>query len=92
MIKLNPDVALERETETIHQNRAICISLKRGGVKVWLKGKREFFTLPYDSLLREARRRDESICIPARKVSDSKLEKAKAAIEANRPKAPYIGL
>ena len=85
MIKLNPEVTLERETPVVHQNRNICVGLKQGSVKVWLKGKREFFTLPYDELLRAAQREDQRGFIRARKVSDAKLEKARTAIADNLP-------
>ncbi len=86
MLKLTEAESLiERETADIRQQRPICVALLKSGVKVWLKGRREFFVVDYQTLYRDAMRGDGRINIPARNVSDSKLEKARTAIANNLP-------
>lgn len=86
MIKLTEaESVISRETPDVVQGRPVCVELLKSGIKVWLKGRHEFFVLDYRLLYREALRYDARVSIPPRNVSDAKLEKAKAAIEANRP-------
>jgi hypothetical protein len=53
--------AIERETTFIHKTRPICVSLLPNGVKVWLKGKRDFYVVPYDTLFIDGERGSVSI-------------------------------
>jgi len=74
MIKISERSAFTpTETGYIHKGRNVCFEPLQGGIKFWLKGKREFFTVPYDELYRDAER--GSVKIPARKVSDAQLAK-----------------
>lgn len=74
MMKLtDTDARIARETAYVLHNRPVCIELLNGGIKVWLKGKREAYTVPYDQLFTDGQR--GSVKIPARHVSDAKLAK-----------------
>lgn len=84
MIRIEETV-IERETSFVRQSRNICIAVQRSGIKVWLKGKREFFVLPYDQLFIDAMRNDQRVCIPPRRVSDASVKKAVASIMENLP-------
>lgn len=78
------DAEIERETAFIHKTRPICVALKQSGVKVWLKGTREGYVVPYDELFRDAQQ--GSVKIPARHVSDAKLAKiAQKRLDTQRP-------
>ena len=65
---------IERETPAIHRTRPICIALMRGGVKVWLKGKRDSYTIPYEQLFIDGER--GSVSIAGRKMTAAKLVEA----------------
>lgn len=81
MIKLtDAESRIARETAYVLHNRPVCIELLNGGIKVWLKGKREAYTVPYDQLFTDGQR--GSVKIPARHVSDAKLAKIVAKREA----------
>ncbi len=45
----------------------------RAGVKVWLKGKRDSYILPYEQLFTDGER--GSVSIPARRVTQAQLAK-----------------
>jgi hypothetical protein len=76
---------IERETDFVQFGRPICVALLRSGVKVWPKGKRESFTVPYDALYRYAKQ--GSVSIPARSVTDAALARfAKAAEKRSHDK------
>ncbi len=80
MIKITFETSgvIERETESIYRTRPICVSLMRAGVKVWLKGKRDSYTIPYEQLFTDGER--GSVSIKSRAVSDAQLQRfAKAA-------------
>ncbi len=75
MIKITFETSgvIERETESIYRTRPICVSLMRAGVKVWLKGKRDSYILPYEQLFTDGER--GSVSIPARRVTQAQLAK-----------------
>lgn len=72
MIKLD-DTRISRETGFMLHNRPVCIELLTTGIKVWLKGKRESYVVPYDRLFTDGQR--GSVKIPARVIADAKLAK-----------------
>lgn len=81
MLKLSEaEGTIERETAHVLHGRPVCVRLTQGGVRVWLKGKREFYTVPYDVLFNDGQR--GSVKIPARKIADAKLGKIIAKREA----------
>jgi len=72
--KPDPDyTVIERETQEIYRTRPICVALLRTGIKVWLKGKRDSYVIPYQQLFNDGER--GSVSIPARKVSNATLAK-----------------
>jgi len=73
----NEYTVIERETASVYKGKPIRVALLRGGVKVWLKGKRDFYIIPYEVLFKDGER--GSVAIPARKISDAKLAKIVAA-------------
>jgi hypothetical protein len=42
---------IERETQYQDRGRPICVALQRGSIQIWRKGKRETFSVQYDTLL-----------------------------------------
>lgn len=79
MIKLD-DTRIARETGFMLHNRPVCIELLSTGIKVWLKGKRESYVVPYDRLFTDGQR--GSVKIPARQIADAKLGKIIAKRES----------
>lgn len=62
-----------RETTAIHKARNVMVELTVGGLKVWLKGKRDFYVVPYATLFIDAEK--GSVNIPGRRVSAADLAK-----------------
>lgn len=82
MIKITFDNGgtIQRETEAVYKTRPVCVSLMRHGVKVWLKGKRDSYVIPYEQLFMDGER--GSVSIAGRKVSEAALAKIAARREA----------
>ena len=76
---------IERETAFVHKTRPICVALLRSGLKVWLKGLRASYTIPYDQLFVDGER--GSVRIPPRPITDAALARyAKAAEKRSQDK------
>ena len=85
MLKLTEAEGLiQRETAYVLHNRPVCVRLTTSGVRVWLKGKREFYTVPYDQLFIDGQR--GSVKIPARQVSEAQLQRFAKAAEKREAK------
>ena len=64
---------IKRETPSILRMRPICVGLMRGGIDLWLKGKRAEYSRSYEQVYLDAER--GSVAIPGRHVSDVQLAK-----------------
>lgn len=84
MLKLTEaESTIKRETAFVLHGRPVCIEIRTSGIKVWLKGKKESYTVPYDVLFTDGQR--GSVKIPARVIADAKLAKIIAKREAALP-------
>jgi hypothetical protein len=72
---------IERESPAIYRTRPICVALMRSGVKVWLKGKRDSYVVPFEQLFIDAER--GSVSIKPRRVTAAELAKFKLKADAS---------
>lgn len=82
MIKITERSAFTpTETAFVDRGRAICFEPLQGGVKVWLKGKKESFVVPWDKLWKWGQQ--SAVNIPARRVSDAELHRLQVVLGTN---------